>query len=106
MYTKTKKRSYHTDVPSLISKLAVIMFVLLPLMETKNTQKMCRQTCQSTIVKLREATFGMKPKAASEHVRKTLSSAAYAPEIPKNYNQATYAKRSHTPKVFQSFKLH
>ena len=44
----------------------------------------------------------MKPKAASEHVRKTLSSAAYAPEITKNYNQATYAKRSHTPKVFQS----
>ena len=68
----------------------------------KTLKKMYRQTCQSTIVKLREATVGMKPKAASEHVRKTLSSAANAPEIPKNYNQAAYATRSHTPKVFQS----
>ena len=68
----------------------------------KTLKKMYRQTCQSTIVKLREATVGMKPKAASEHVRKTLSSAANAPEIPKNYNQAAYARRSHTPKVFQS----
>ena len=30
------------------------------------------------------------------------SSAANAPEIPKNYNQAAYARISHTPKVFQS----
>ena len=52
----------------------------------KTLKKMYRQTCQSTIVKLREATVGMKPKAASEHVRKTLSSTANAPEIPKNYN--------------------
>ena len=44
----------------------------------------------------------MKPKAASEHVRKTLSSAVNAPEIPKNYNQVAYARRSHIPKVFQS----
>ena len=35
---------------------------------------MYHQTYQSTIVKLREATDGMKPKAASEHVRKTLGS--------------------------------
>ena len=68
----------------------------------KTLKKMYRQTCQSTIVKLREATVGMKPKAASEHVRKTLSSAANAPEIPKNYNQAAYVRRSHTPKIFQS----
>ena len=45
---------------------------------------MYRQTCQSTIIKLREATVGMKPKAASEHVRKTLGSAVNASEIPKN----------------------
>ena len=63
---------------------------------------MYRQTCQSTIVKLREATVGMKPKAASEYVKKTHSSAANAPETPKNYNQAAYARRSHTPKVFRS----
>ena len=63
---------------------------------------MYRQTCQYTIAKLREATVGMKPKAASEHVRKTLSCAANAPEIPKNYNQAAYARRSRTPKDFQS----
>ena len=35
MYTKTKKKSYHTYVPSLISKLTVIMFVLFPLMKTQ-----------------------------------------------------------------------
>ena len=51
---------------------------------------------------MREATVGMEPKAASEYVRKTLGSAANVPEIPKNYNQAVYARRSHTPKVFQS----
>ena len=34
--------------------------------------------------------------------QKTLSSAANAHEIPKNHNQAAYARRSHTPKVFQS----
>ena len=45
----------------------------------------------------------MKPKAASEHVRETLRSAANAPEIPKNYNQAEYGRRSHTSKIFQSF---
>ena len=83
MYTKTKKRIYHTDVPSLISKLTVIMFLLIASHgNAKTLKKMYRQTCQSTIVKLREATVGMKPKAASEHVRKTLSSAANAPEIP------------------------
>ena len=59
----------------------------------KTLKKMYRQTCQSTIVKLREATVGMKPKAASEHVRKTLGSAANAPEIPKNYNRAVCARR-------------
>ena len=68
----------------------------------KTLKKMYRQTCQSTIVKLREATVGMKPKAVSEHVRKTLSSTANTPEIPKNYNQDAYARISHTPKVFQS----
>ena len=47
-------------------------------------KKMYRQICQSTIVKFREATVGMKPKALSEHVRKTISSAANALEIPKN----------------------
>ena len=51
---------------------------------------------------MREDTVGMKPKAASELVRKSLSNAANAPEFPKNYNQAAYARRSHTPKVFQS----
>ena len=61
----------------LISKLKVIMFVLVPLMETQ--KHLYRQTCQSTIVKLRETTVGMKPKEASEHVRKTLGSAANAP---------------------------
>ena len=50
----------------------------------KTLKKMCRQTCQSTVVKLKEATVGMKPKAESEHVRNTLGSAANAPEIPKN----------------------
>ena len=69
---------------------------------TKTLKKMYRQTCQSKIVKLREATAGMKPKAVSEHVRKTFSSAANVPEIPKNYNRAGYARRSHTSKVFQS----
>ena len=44
----------------------------------------------------------MKPKAASEHVRKTLSSAANASETPNNHNQAAYARRSRTPKDFQS----
>ena len=68
----------------------------------KTLKKMYRQTCQSTIVKLREATVGMRPKAALEHVRKILSSVANASEIPKNYNQAIYARRSHTPNVFQS----
>ena len=63
---------------------------------------MYRQTCKSAIVTLREATVGMKPKAALEHVRKTLSSAANDSEIPKNYSQAAYARRSHTPNVFQS----
>ena len=63
---------------------------------------MYHQTCQGTIVKLREAAVGMKPKAASEHVRKTLGSVDNAPEIPKSYNQAAYARRSRTPKVFQS----
>ena len=43
----------------------------------------------------------MKPKAVSEHVRKTLSNTANAPEIPKNYCQAAYARRSHNRKVFQ-----
>ena len=95
MYTKTKKRSYHTNMPSLISTLTVIMFVLVHLMETqKHWKKMYRQICQRTIVKLREATVGMKPKAASEHLRKTISSAANALEIPKNYNQGAYARRS------------
>ena len=46
------------------------------------------QTCQSTIVKLREAAVGMKPKAASEHVRKSLGKAAN--EISKKHNQAAY----------------
>ena len=50
----------------------------------KALKKMYRQICQSTIVKFREATVGMKPKALSEHVRKTISSAANALEIPKN----------------------
>ena len=68
----------------------------------KTVKKMYSQTCESTIVKLREATVGMKLKAASEHVRKTLSSAANGPETLKSYNQAAYARRSHTPKVFQS----
>ena len=51
---------------------------------TKTLKKMYSQTCQSTKLKLREATAGMKPKAASEDVKKTLSSAANAPEIPRN----------------------
>ena len=77
------------------------MFVLVPLMETQKHFKKFRIV--STIVKLREATtVSMKPRAASEHVRKTLVSAPNDPEIPKNYNQAAYARRSHTPKVFQS----
>ena len=89
MYKKTKKRSYHTDMPSLISKLPVIIFVLVPLMETqKHSKKMYHQTCQSTIVNLREAKVGMKPKAVSERVRKTLGSVANALQIPQNYNQA------------------
>ena len=37
-----------------------------------------------------------------EHVRKSLGSAANAPEIPKNYNQAAYTRRSCTFKVYQS----
>ena len=41
MYKKTKKRSYHTDMLSLISKLTVIMFVLVPLMETQKHSKKC-----------------------------------------------------------------
>ena len=44
---------------------------------------MYRQIFQSTVIKLREDTVGMKPKAASKHVRKSLNSAANAPEIPK-----------------------
>ena len=48
---------------------------------------------------MREVTVGMKPKAASEYVRNTLSSTANAPEIPKNYNQAAYVRRLYTPKV-------
>ena len=103
MYKKTKKRSYHTDMPSLISKLPVIIFVLVPLMETqKHSKKMYRQTCQSTIVNLREAKVGMKPKAVSEHFRKTLGSVANALQIPQNYNQAAQVRRSHTPKGYQS----
>ena len=39
MYTKTKNRSYHTDMSSLISKLTVIMFVLVHLMETQKHSK-------------------------------------------------------------------
>ena len=73
-----------------------------PYGNAKTLKKMYRQTCQSTIVKLRETTVSMKPKASSEHVRKTLSSAANASEIPKKYNQAAYARRSSTPTVFQS----
>ena len=49
---------------------------------------MYRQTFQSTIVNLREAKVGMKPKAVSEHVRKTPGSVANALQIPQNYNQA------------------
>ena len=39
MHTKTKKKSYHTYAPSLISKLTVIMFVLFPLMKTQKHSK-------------------------------------------------------------------
>ena len=39
MYTKTKKRSYHIDMSSLISKLTVIIFVLVPLMEMQKHLK-------------------------------------------------------------------
>ena len=41
MDTKTKKRSYHTDMASLISKLTMIMFLLVPLMETQKHLKKC-----------------------------------------------------------------
>ena len=59
-----------------------------PLGNSKALKKMYRQTFQSTIVNLREAKVGMKPKAVSEHVRKTLGSVANALQIPQNYNQA------------------
>ena len=36
-----KKRSYHTDMPSLISKFIIIRFVLVPLMETQKHLKKC-----------------------------------------------------------------
>ena len=39
MYTETKKRSYHADMSSLISKLTVIMFIIVPLMETQKYTK-------------------------------------------------------------------
>lgn len=59
------------------------------------------QTCQRTIVKLRKATVDIKLKAASEHVRKPLGGATNFPEITKNCNEAAYARRSQTSKVFQ-----
>ena len=59
------------------------------------------QTCQRTIVKLRKATVDIKLKAASEHVRKPLGRATNFPEITKNCNEAAYARRSQTSKVFQ-----
>ena len=59
------------------------------------------QTCQRTLVKLRKATVDIKLKAASEHVRKPLGRATNFPEITKNCNEAAYARRSQTSKVFQ-----
>ena len=52
----------------LISKLTVIMFILVPLVETQKHSKMYRQSCQSAIVKLAEVAVDMKPNAASEKI--------------------------------------
>ena len=50
---------------------------------------------------MRKATVDIKLKAASEHVRKPLGRATNFPEITKNCNEAAYARRSQTSKVFQ-----
>ena len=69
--------------------------------KAKTLKKLHCQTCQRTIVKLRKATVDIKLKAASEHVRKPLGGATNFPEITKNCNEAAYARRSQTSKVFQ-----
>ena len=65
----------------------------LPHGNATKSKKPYLKTMSSTLDNLREAAKGKKPKAAYENVGKNIGQASSASALPKNYDQASYARR-------------